>query len=647
MLRSLLIIFLFALSVQIPAQYYSSSSKRAVKRFETARACLSERDLTCAEEALMKAIRADPEFVEAYQLLAQICYDQGRLADAIRYFGRSLEIDPEGNPDGYRLLAGLTIRQGDYHRTLELVNKFLFFPPEQVNMREAGILLKEQCLFALEALDHPVPFHPENLGKAVNSEYSEYWPSLSVDEQMLMFTVMIPRDPSKGSHPENLNEDFFYSVRTAGSWDARMPAGSPLNTPDNEGAQTLTADGFTLYFTACNRRDGLGMCDIYQSDWSDGKWSQPRNLGSRINTRFSEKHPAISADGGRLFFTSDRPGGKGSFDIWMSERTTEGWSVPVNLGDSVNTPGMEQSPFIHPDQLSLYFSSDGWPGMGQGDLYITRRRPDQTWTTPRNLGYPINTHNDEIGLSVSASGERAYFASDRHSGRDTDIYTFELPPEVKPVHVSYMNGRVYDSRTMKGVAALMQLIDLETEETVMELESQGGEGDYLISLPTDRDYALNVSAAGYLFYSDHFTFTGQHSRKDPLRRDIALDRVISGSRVILHNIFFETDSYELLPRSVAELNKVYTFLQRNPSIHVEISGHTDTTGTPQHNQELSEQRAIQVVEYLVQKGIDPEKLKPVGYGDRRPVADNSTEEGRAQNRRTELKIIQIGSGSVP
>ena len=640
-----LIIFLLVISGHTMAQNYSSNSKKAIKRFEEARACFQARDNACTEEKLLKAIKVDPEFIEAYQLLAQFCFDQGQVDEASGYFAKSLEIDPEGNPDGYRLLAGLTIMTGDYVRTLELIETFLSFPPEQVRMREEGEVIWRNCHFALEAMKNPVPFQPENLGDAVNSQYSEYWPSLSVDEQMLMFTVMMPLNQQEGEMPLSLQEDFYYSIRTGNQWDKRMNAGAPLNTPDNEGAHTMSADGRTLYFTACNRRDGKGMCDIYQSIWEDGRWSRPGNIGTPVNSRYSEKHPTVSADGRRLYFTSNRPGGSGSYDIWVSEKTGDGWSAPVNLGDSVNTSGLEQSPFIHPDQQSLYFSSTGWPGMGQGDLFLSRMKPGFTWSEPENLGYPINTHNDEIGLTVNATGDRAYFASDRQSGKDTDLYTFELPTEIRPVLVSYMKGRVYDSRNMKGLKAVMQLIDLETEETIMELESHAGEGDYLISLPTDRDYALNVSSEGYLFYSDHFTFAGLHDRMDPFLRDIPLNQVIVGSIVVLNNLFFESDSHQLLPASKVELNKVYDFLQYNSSIDVEISGHTDNTGSAEHNQILSDRRAQAVVDFLVEKGIAPEKLKHTGYGDRLPVAENTTEEGKALNRRTELKITQIHSNS--
>ncbi len=635
------LILLLVLTTGLMGQYYSSDSKKAIKRFKEARTCLEQLDNACVEESLLKAIKADNQFIEAYQMLAQLCYEQGRLNEAISYYARTLEIDPEGNPEGYRLLAGLKLMAGEYAGALQLAERYLAFPPEKVKNSSRGAIIRESCLFALEAIKHPVPFHPENLGPAVNSEYSEYWPSLSVEEKMLMYTVMLPVANQTGEDPLRLHEDFFYSTWSEGSWESRKNAGVPLNTPDNEGAQSLTADGRTLWYTACNRRSGQGMCDLYYSIWEGDKWSSPKNAGSPVNSRYSEKHPAISADGRTLYFTSNRPGGLGSYDIWMSERTGNTWSDPVNLGDTVNTSGLEQSPFIHPDQQTLYFSSTGWPGMGQGDLFLTRLTRDAGWTIPENLGYPINTHDDDIGLSLNARGDRAYFASNRATGMDTDIYSFEMPVELRPVPVSYMTGRVHDSRNMRGIKAVLQLIDLETEEAVMELESQPGEGDYLLSLPTDRDYALNVSADGYLFYSDHFTFTGLHSQTKPLRRDVPLEKVRVGSVVVLQNVFYATGSYELEPASRVELSRVYDFLLLNPAVGVEISGHTDNTGSPELNQSLSEQRAKSVVDYLVNMGIETKRLKAAGYGETQAVADNQSEEGRAMNRRTELKILAI------
>jgi outer membrane protein OmpA-like peptidoglycan-associated protein len=279
--------------------------------------------------------------------------------------------------------------------------------------------------------------------------------------------------------------------------------------------------------------------------------------------------------------------------------------------------------------------------MGQGDLYLSRFDRTMGWSEPENLGYPINTHHDEIGLSVNARGNRAYFASDRGQGTDTDIFSFEMPEKHRPVPVSYLKGRVYDSGTWEGLKAVMQLIDLESGEALMELESHAGEGDYLISLPTDRDYALNVSASGYLFYSEHIAFRGQHHPSEAQQRDVPLDRVDVGSVVILHNVFFAFASAELEPESLAELNRVRDFLEDNPSVGIEIGGHTDNVGSPEQNQILSEQRAENVVLYLKGLGIEDHRMQAAGYGEEQAVDDNMSEEGRARNRRTELKIVRI------
>jgi len=635
-----LIFILFLVGALSMAQGYSTRSKSAIRRFEKARECFENLDNTCAEEALKNALRADPKFMEALQMLAQVCYDQGRIDEAITYYSRSLDIANGENPDGYRLLAGLTLRTGDYLETLEIIETFLSFPPEKVRNRSEGELIKRKCLFAIDALEHPVPFDPVNLGDSVNSAYNEYWPCLSVDGEILMFTVMEPI-PSRSEGKPYVQEDLYYSFRKGNGWGERVNAGAPLNTIDNEGALTMTGDGQILFFTACNRRDGNGQCDIYKSERVGDHWSEPVNIGPPVNTRYSEKHPTISADGRILYFASDRPGGKGSYDIWFSTWNGERWGQPVNLGDSVNTPWMEQSPFIHADQVSLYFSSNGWPGMGQGDLFISRWEEAGHWSTPRNLGYPVNTYHDEIGLTVSAGGEVAFFASDRGSGKDTDLYSFSLPAAARPVPVSYMKGRVYDPLTMKGLEARMQLIDIETEEVVMEVETARDNGGFLLSLPTGRDYVLNVTSEGYLFYSGHFTFSGEYSAKEPFLRDVPMERISEGSTVVMHNIFFDLDSYVLGQESRTELNKVAAFLLNHPELKVEIGGHTDSTGSAGYNQTLSEKRAEAVVEYLTGHGVDLENLTAKGYGDTVPVGDNATEEGRSLNRRTELKILKI------
>jgi outer membrane protein OmpA-like peptidoglycan-associated protein len=324
----------------------------------------------------------------------------------------------------------------------------------------------------------------------------------------------------------------------------------------------------------------------------------------------------------------------------MSQKQSNGsWSFPVNLGENINTRGNEQSPFIHPDNQSIYFSSEGHQNMGKGDIFISRLDSVKTWGPPINLGYPINTWNNELGLIVNAAGDMAYYASDRLLDRGLDIYEFPLYPEVRPVPVSYMKGRVYDSRTWKGIEAIFQLIDLQTGELVIESGSAGVEGEFLVSLPSGHNYALNVSKPGYLFYSDNFSLAEIHKKSDPFLKDVPLSPVIIGEKIILKNVFYALNSFEIQPESQTELNKIIEFLTENPDVRIEISGHTDNTGGIQYNQTLSEKRAKSVVDYLAGKGIQINRLSYRGYGSSIPVEPNETEEGRSANRRTELKIV--------
>ena len=324
----------------------------------------------------------------------------------------------------------------------------------------------------------------------------------------------------------------------------------------------------------------------------------------------------------------------------MTQKNSSGsWSFPVNLGANLNTPGNEQSPFIHPDNQSIYFSSEGHSNMGKGDIFISRQDSNKQWIPALNLGYPINTWNNEVGLFVNAAGDMAYYSSDRLKDRGLDIYEFPLYTEARPIPVSYMKGRVFNARTWKGIEATFQLIDLQTGDLVMESSSAPEEGDFLVSLPAGRNYALNVSKPGYLFYSDNFSFAGVYKLSDPFLKDVPLSPISAGEKVILRNVFYAFDSYEVQSESEAELGIVIEFMNLNPNIKIEISGHTDNVGNDQYNQLLSEKRARSVVDYLAAKGIHTDRLSFKGYGSSMPIAANDTEEGRSTNRRTELRIV--------
>ncbi|MFW5752121.1 MAG: OmpA family protein, partial [bacterium] len=439
----------------------------------------------------------------------------------------------------------------------------------------------------------------------------------------------------------NRQEDFYISYWKDNQWTVSEPLGPPLNTPENEGAQSISADGRLMYYTACNRSGGFGKCDIYYSEKVGDKWTRPSNLGSSVNSSFSEKQPSISPDGRTLYFISDRPGGKGGYDIWVTTKSAKGnnWSKPRNLGDTINTTGHEQSPFIHADNETFYFTSDGHVGMGGFDIFKSSRLDSGKWKIPENLGYPINTWNDEMGLIVNSSGKRAYYSSTRDEKMGNDLFSFVLPEKLRPTPVSYMKGIVYDAGEGFPLSADFELIELHSGQTIFNSFSDPTTGEFLVCIPADNNYALNVSRPGYMFYSENFAFEGVHEISDPFLVDIPLHPIKEGVTVILKNIFFETDSYQLKSESKVELDKLIQFLQQNESVVIEIAGHTDKVGTEEYNLDLSFNRAGAVVNYLIDNDIEESRLVPKGYGETQPVATNDTREGRALNRRTEFKIL--------
>ena len=631
-------ILLFSLAGQ---DHYTTKSKRAIGFYNNAGREYQLLNYSKAIELLREATRADNEFIEAWLLLAQVCTDAKFVEESIRAYKRAIDLDPGYFPPALYLLGQNEYLTGQYQSAKEHLKMFLSLGYGSSEMKQNAARLIDNCNFSIQAVATPVPFKPINLGPNINTQYDEYWPSLSADESILVFTVQIPIDENNPRVYMNRQEDFYFSEYKNGGWQPARNAGYPPNTQNNEGAQTISADGKHLFFTACNRDGGLGRCDLYYSERKGDHWSIPENLGPPVNSGNNEKQPSVSADGRVLYFVSDRAGGKGEYDVWISQRDdNQNWMEPFNAGDSINTPGDEQSPFIHPDNQTLYFASTGWPGLGRYDIFLSKRGNDGKWCRPVNIGYPINTFNNEEGLIVNATGNKAYFSSDRISGQGRDLYEFELYEEVRPVKVSYMKGKVYDTETWERLQARFELIDLNTGEVVMVSSSEPGTGEFLVCIPARTDYALNVSKKGYLFFSDHFSLEKVYERNEPYLKDVPLQPIKIGETIILRNVFYAYNSYELINRSKIELDKVIQLMNENPLLVVEISGHTDNTGTPEYNQELSEKRAGSVKNYLSEHGISPVRMTAVGYGLTKPIATNETEEGRSENRRTELKILE-------
>lgn len=636
-MRIILIALASLLCVSLSAQNkYSVDSKKAIKDYERALSLYRMRDFVEAEQAFLSCIEAEPEFIEAHMVLAEMYWDQSRLEEAVSSYNRAYAIDSSFYPRGYYNKGRLEIRIGQYAAAEQSLRSYLRLEPNNPKYASKATWKLKQALFAQEAVANPVDFKPEPLSQAVNSSDDDYWPSLSADNKTLIITRML----GSSNNLQRRQEDFFISKSEGGEWKRAENAGAPLNTPGNEGAQSISANGKLMVYTVCNRKGVIGRCDLYYSVYKKDKWTFPANLEAPVNTVYKETQPSLSADGNSLYFASDRPGGKGGLDIWVSHRSQGGkWSNPVNLGDTINTAGDEMAPFIHHDGQTLYYASDTKLGLGGYDIFIARLDTLGEWSIAENLGYPINTHRDEFGLVVTSKGDYAYYASDINQETRKDIYRFKLPEQIKPNEVSYMEGKVFDENTLNRLRARFELVDLNSGAVVGQAYSEEGTGEFLLCIPTNRDYMLNVSKPGYLFYSENFQLKGIHQIEKPFQIDVPLRPLIAGQSIVLKNIFYETDSFELLNASLLELDKVVDLLYDNPSVKVEISGHTDNVGTAQYNLDLSQKRAKSVVDYLIEKGIEASRLSFVGYGFEKPLESNDSEEGRSKNRRTELKVV--------
>ena len=612
-------------SMQAFAQQTDKATRKAMELLESSMTAMRSYQYPEAIRYLQEAIRAKPTFPDAYGQMALTYLAMKQYSDAEQAFLKLGELDSSGlrsvSPSYAKAMAG----NGKFPEALALLNRY---ESTAKNISPRTRQLKKDMEFAVTM--KPVPFKPQNLGESVNTADPEYFPSPTIDGKTLVFTRRVG----------GRNEDFFIAGRDSLQWTHARDMGEPVNTAFNEGAQNISQDGEMLVYTGCDFPTGRGSCDIYFSlRTEDGGWTQPKNIGPAINTEAWESQPCLSPDKQTLYFVRATP--DAGSDIFVSTRNAEGrWTPAERLGPHINTKGRETTPYLHADGQTLFFASDGHPGFGGLDLFYCRKQADGSWGTPVNLGYPINTIEEEGSLTVAADGRTAYFASDRSDSRGAlDIYSFELYPEARPLPTLYIRGYVYDAKTQARLPAELDLIDLSNRQPVATIQSNQN-GDYLVPLPTGKDYAFNVNRKGYLFYSDNFSLTGNLDGK-PFEKNIPLTPIEANATLVLRNIFFPTNQFVLEPTSATELDKLVEFLRENATLQVEISGHTDNVGSDAANLLLSQNRAKSVVDYLAQHGIAATRLKAKGYGETKPLESNDSDAGRAQNRRTELKIISL------
>ncbi|MGE5107782.1 MAG: OmpA family protein, partial [Sphingobacteriales bacterium] len=574
-------------------------------------------------------------FADAWLSQAGAYADLKNYNASVTSFKAALKIDSAYFGDFFLPYSISLAGTGAFQKALDAVNIFLADPQINDRSRKAGEYRKSCYEFAIEYdkthNNSNYVFKPINLGDSINTSVSEYFPSLTIDANELVFTRRV----------KGINEDFFVATKKNNQWSKAVPLAGNINTEMNEGAQNISQDGKMLVFTGCNFPGGSGSCDLYYSTQTPKGWSEPLNFSDPINTEFWESQPCLSPDKRFLYFTARDPSGLGGSDIWISEHLPDGtWKNPVNLGPNINTPGNESCPFIHADNQTLYFTSDALPGYGGSDLFVVRKDSAGKWGKPENLGYPINTIGDEGTLVITADGKTAYYSSDMPDTKGgLDIYSFELRNDIRPFKTFWVKGNVYDKKTKAGLPSTVELLDLKTGQNISKLQTDES-GNYLITLPVGKDYAFNVNRKGYLFYSDNFSLS-----KNPVdsvyTKDIPLQPIELNANIVLKNIFFDTKKFDLKPESMVELDKVVQLMKDNPNIKILISGHTDNVGKPQDNLVLSNARAKSAINYLLYKGIRIERLQWKGFGSTKPVADNKTEAGRAQNRRTELTVVGL------
>lgn len=525
----------------------------------------------------------------------------------------------------------------------------------------------EECNTGKEMVKHPVRVFIDNAGPEINTQYSDYGPVISADESIMLFTSRRPNTTGGQIDPmiNEYFEDIYVSTKKGNKWTPAVNIGAPINTNDHDANSGLSADGqkFLIYI-------GKNNGDLYEAELKGESWSKPEHMNKNINTDFHESSACYSPDGKSVYFVSDKPdGGFGSRDIYVSVKDEKGrWGKAVNLGNVVNTKYGEEGVFMHPDGKTIYFSSQGHKTMGGYDIFKSVYENGK-WSEPENLGYPVNTPDDDVFFVISASGKHGYYASFNANGYgEKDIYmiTFLGPEkemilnnednllaslaapiketviapvvEVKAAALTILKGVITDALTTKPLEATIELIDNQKNEIVASFTSNSASGKYLVSLPAGKNYGIAVKKEGYLFHSENFDIPATAAFQE-VTKDIALKNVSVGTKIILKNIFFDFDKATLRPESTNELERLTKLLNDVPTLKIEISGHTDAKGAADYNQKLSQNRAKAVVDYLVKAGIAADRLTFAGYGKDQPIATNETDEGRQLNRRTEFKII--------
>ncbi len=637
-MKRLLILFFilptWLASAQVPL---NTKNKKAIELYTEADNYRVRGQYREAMQLLNQAIEKDRNFTEAY-------FRQGIILKAVRDYPQSSKVfliglnttaDPKKQKGFFYELGDNYMLEGNYTKAMDVLDHYL--QAESMNRQkiDQAQLWRRNAQFALRNQKTASEFLPRKLSDTVNAFAMQYFPVMTADETELIFTRRV-------GGRDNDDEDLVVCKKDSmGRWMPPVSLSPNINGPMNEGTCTISADGRQLIFTSCMGRRGYGSCDLFESRKVGDEWTRPVNLGPEVNSPAWESQPSLSSDGRTLFFVSDRRGGIGNKDIYVSYKLESGkWTKAENLGPKINTPYDEISPFIHVNGRTLFVASSGKLGFGGYDIYRSEYE-NGAWSETENFGSPVNNHEDQFSLFITRDGQHGFYShEDNFKLNSSLLYEITVPAELQLKYKSnYVKGVVRDATTKKPLGARVELFNINKNERTSFVQADSITGEYLMVLTQGADYALYVSQPGYLFKSLNFNYEIQENLI-PVSLDVLLDPVKAGATAVLNNIFFEYNKYDLQEKSVTELDKVIRFLNDNPTLRIEISGHTDNQGTPAYNVQLSLKRAQAVVKYLTDHGIVSTRLTQKGYGADKPLAPNDTEENRQINRRIEFRLIR-------
>ena len=603
---------------------------------------------------------------------------------SISYLESAKQLNPEvgktkdSPSDIKHLLARAYHLNYEFDKSIDTYKDFMaMLSPVELSMVQEDINQSiQQAEIAKWMFANPVRVFIDNIGSSINTIYPEYSPIIDPDEKMLMFTSCRPTTTGGEKDPldNRYYEDILISYRLEdGRWGNPENPGRPFNSPSHDAAVGHSPDNnWVLIFKGEVNGGDIFICEV-----RDGQWRTPKSLPRKINSNAHESSATFAPDMSALYFVSDRKGGFGGKDIYVSNIIYKGndgdkmeFSEPQNLGAMINTPFDETGIFLQKNGRELYFSSRGHEGMGGFDIFKSEF-VDGQWSVPENIGYPVNTPGDDVFFSISANGKHGYYSTWMPDGiGDRDIFqitflgdeksmitqtdyeepafsmtrnfikTELLPPvEMKGNALVLLKGTIMDRSTRNPLGVVVEIIDNQSTQMIANFESNASTGKYMVPLPSGNSYGFAIKATDYPFYSEILDIPPTNTYRE-IEKDILLDKLVVGSKIVLNNIFFDFNKSSLRDLSIAELKRVVKMMTDLPTLKIELSGHTDNIGSEAYNQKLSEDRAHSVVNYLVASGIEASRLAYKGYGEIEPIAENDTEQGRQLNRRTEFKVIE-------